>query len=53
MGNKQKTINSQLNSQKRLTQFLWLIILGAFWYASYLIGYLAAKTDWSFFSKLL
>lgn len=48
-----KTINSQLNSQKRLTQFLWLIILGAFWYASYLIGYLAAKTDWSFFSKLL
>ncbi|HHF0444263.1 TPA: hypothetical protein ACPORJ_001633 [Haemophilus influenzae] len=48
-----KTINSQLKSQKRLTQFLWLIILGAFWYASYLIGYLAAKTDWSFFSKLL
>ncbi len=48
-----KTINSQLKSQKRLTQFLWLIILGAFGYASYLICYLAAKTDWSFFSKLL
>lgn len=44
-----KTINSQLKSQKRLTQFLWLIILCAFEYASYLIGYLAAKTDWSFF----
>lgn len=44
-----KTINSQLKSQKRLTQFLWLIILGAFGYASYLICYLAAKTDWSFF----
>jgi hypothetical protein len=48
-----ETISSQFKNQKRLTIFLWLIILCAFWYASFLIGYLAAKTDWSFFSKLL
>lgn len=44
----QGTILSQLASQKRLTIFLWLIILGSFWYASFLIGCLIAKTNWSF-----
>lgn len=48
-----ETIISLLKNQKRVIQFLWLIILGSFGYASFLIGYLAAKTDWSFFSKLL
>ncbi|HDR1813820.1 TPA: hypothetical protein QB650_000236 [Pasteurella multocida] len=40
-----KTILSQLKDQKRLTQFLWLIILCAFFYASFLIGYLIGKTN--------
>ena len=47
------TILVQIKHQKCLTKFLWGIIVCAFWYASYLIGYLVAKTDWSFFSKLL
>ncbi|MDA5607052.1 hypothetical protein [Pasteurella multocida] len=49
----QETILSQLKNQIWLTRFLWLIILSSFWYSSYLIGYLIAKTDWSFFHKLL
>jgi len=47
-----ESIISQLKNQNRVIQFLWVIILLAFWYTSFLIGCLAAKTDWSFFSKL-
>lgn len=41
--NKQ-AILSQLKNQKRVTKFLWIIIVGTFWYVSYLIGYLIAQT---------
>ncbi|WP_044471021.1 hypothetical protein [Mannheimia massilioguelmaensis] len=47
-----ETISSQLENQKKLTIFLWLIILCAFWYTSFLIGCLIAQTDWIFLKSV-